>query len=776
MRLEGGFSRFQSRRAPRLLSLATASALILAVLAEFETFELPNGLLFDLAAGAAGGGDPSVLVVRAAQGQEFGTEAALRRRGMTTLQVVGSSAGDVEAVAPRLGVTRRVQLSDRAERLVLLPGAAVMPVLTSEQILSGAVPAETLKGVLALIAPAIETDPPRMLTSAVGSPPEIGMADFLARAHHAQRIDRLVREVAGLPRALLLIAASLLFALLAPRVKARHVPGATGVIAISVLLIGMAMITVAGLLLPITEIAVLSLVTGAAAMAQAKAVRDEKLALLADRAGSFTSRHSLLTDQRRWVDFFPAAMRVTGIKSGLLIEEQPDDSFVVRAAVTGGAEDEPPLPRRQPCFDRADERRPEPVPADDLDGWTGGWIARLDENAEGRLYWLFRFSPGETDLVLPAARRLARRVSELPILNGSARRSSAAADIDARLFGSFSGLLARSSELRQSLGSLRTATMLFDGAGIPLQINEAMERLLRAARLNPARATPVDVASALAGLDAETARGMLGELIRRGGDLRLNPQAPVGGRHYGVRVTEVDGDLLFEATDVTDLQRLAELQRELAGDIDVRIRNDLEAIELATRLASDERLPQERRSRSLAMIGEAASRTRGTLGNLARLVDASIYSSASAPYPVNPRSALIQAAGGLKRVADQRGVRIDLRQPALAALVLAEPLMLDGLIRAMLLIPLSDSERGSAVTADLSEGEQFTELQVTGGFGLPSARFARAVEGLGSDTAEPLRLLGDAKAVIATWGAELEASSSAGQGYRLLLRMRKDER
>ena len=102
--------------------------------------------------------------------------------------------------------------------------------------------------------------------------------------------------------------------------------------------------------------------------------------------------------------------------------------------------------------------------------------------------------------------------------------------------------------------------------------------------------------------------------------------------------------------------------------------------------------------------------------------------------------------------------------------------MLDRLIRALLLIPLSDGERGSTVTARLSEGEHFTELEVTGGFGLPSERFARVIEGQESDTAEPLRLLGEARSVIALWGAEVEASSLAGKGYRLLLRMKKDER
>lgn len=755
---------------------ATASALLLAALNEIEAFALPNGLLFDLAATASPTQDAAVVVVRSAAATEPLLQAALRTSGAAVERVEGAGTSSIEALAPRLGVSRRVQLRGMGERLINLPPTTVMPVLRSEQLLNGSVPLTNLRGVLVLAAPPLVSDPPRFTPSALGKAPEITGADLLARAHHAKATGQLTTEVRGLVGALLLMAVALVLSVGLRLSRVRHVTGATLLIAAAMPVLGLALVRWANLLVPVTELAILSSVVGMATLARRKVAREARLSTLTERASSFAARFTLLSDQRRWVDFFPAAIRLTGVRSGLLLEEQRDGNFVVRAAASAGSGEEVPLLERTEAFDEADRVRPEPARAGDLAGWSDAWISRLDKGAELPLYWVFRLGADDGGPALEAARRLAVRVSQLPLLRTAGRRRTSREDVDAQLFASLGAMLSRSSELQRSLGALQTATMLFDGAGIPLQVNDAMERLLRLIKKDPSRVTPVDLASALGGADADTARGMLSELLRHGGDLNLQSQAEVGGRRFGVRVTEIGGDLLFEATDVTDLHRLAELQRELAADIDARMRNDLEAIELASRLASDERLRPSQRSRALSMVGEAASRSRVTLENVARLVDASIYSRSRVPYPLNPRSALVQAAGALKKVAEQRGVKIELRQPALAALVLAEPSFLDGLIRAMLLVPLSDSQRGESITASLSEGQQFTQLVVTGGFGLPADRFAQAVAGEGPERAEPLQLLGDARIVVEAWGADVQASSEAGQGYRLVLRLRKDER
>lgn len=750
-------------------------AVLLGVLAELRLFRLTNGLLFDIAVSGAPAAEPQAIVVRAPPENSALVAARLRALGAQPLVLTGEgSAGGVSIPPSTYGITRRVELRDGSERLIRLPADAVMPELSAHQLGDGSIPAGALDGVTAIVAPPSALDPPRFEPSGIAGGRALGAADFQARAIHALKSGRSAVEVAGLARFIVLVLAALLLPLAIAALPPRRQANATMLLVALLIAAGLLLVRFAGLLAPVTELVLIAALGGSMATAEARAERDRRLALLADRAGAYAMRNSLLPDPRRWIDFFPAAARLAGVESSIILETNSDGLFDLRAAFGPQASHGAAGLSRTDDFDRADETHPEPVEVQALAGWTNARLARLDSAGDAPVYWLFTVPDDEErSAVLAAAARLARYAAAQPGLATPSRRARRRHPLDVRLYGALSAMISRAGELRGSLGALRTATILFDGMGVPLQVNAAMERLLRVVGLPASRATPVDVAAALARIDPESARAMLGDLVRRGGELTLSSNSQIGVRHFVVRVTQTSGDLLFEAIDVTDLQRLASIQKELATEIDARIRNDLEAIELATRLATDERLPGDRRERALAMIGQAANRTRNTLDDLGRLVDASIYVSEGEPYPVNPRSAVLQAVAAMTPAAEKSGVAIEVRQPALTGLVLAEPELLDTLLRAMLEISLSDSARGSAVELALNEGEQASELIVAGGFGLPADRWAAVLSADDRGAATPIRVLRFARSAVDHWGGSLEATSEAGQGYRFTLRLRK---
>ena len=804
-------------------------ALAVAAMGQVGIFHLTNGLLFDLLVSGVPAGTPRVVVVRASSPDVPLVTDRARAAGATPIVIATTARGSTGAgpatisgmppiripggarwelpgppapgnaaafiPAPQQGISRRMRLwlpgetgrlltiegavlgagTRSADRLVGLPPSAIMPSLTARQIISGAIPPEALRGLWVVIGPPAAQDPPRFLVSGMTGSAALGAADYHARALQSGLSGRAIETLLAIPRLLLLLVFALLLSPLLAAVPARR---RTVVIAGTVVLIfgvGTLLVNFGGVMLPATDLLVLAAALGLASSYRGGKRRQQRLATLGDRAASYLSRNLLLQDQRRWIDYFPAASRLTGVESSLLLEQQGDGTLSLLAAFGPRSTAGRSSMTRSADFDLADAACPKPIIAKEVSGWEKARIARVSGGDGDAIYWLHDVPPAseESDAVFAAAARLAGRINQYPapnlMLSGSSQRDMEGA----RLIGLVETVISRASDLRRSLRALHTAAMLFDAAGLPIQVNNAMEVLLRRCGLQPARVTPVDVAAKLSGLNPDAARLLLGDLVRNGGDVRLTSQGEVGGRRFTVRVIEADGDLIFEAIDVTDLHRLAHIQTELAGHIDAKIRNDLEAIELASRLATDERLPEERRNRALGMISQAAARTRHTLDSLGHLVDASIYDSQPEAYPMNPRSVVLRALADVGRIADQEGVKIEVSQETLTSLVLAEPDLLDSVVHAMLEIAVRDSPRGTMVSAVLHEGPEYGEVVISGGFGMPADRLAAHLSGNLPTTPLPFRTIRRAQQVVKSWEGSLEAVSEVGQGFRFALRLKR---
>jgi hypothetical protein len=792
-------------------------------LSQIGTFRSANGFLFDAALADAHIYEPRVVGVRAQPGNARAVAERLRHLGAerviitaeladgfrrppamlpNALQIglLQSGAGEPTAPLPELAlnivplneglVARRFLLrviDDRRDStgrgtaslfsggLVGLSPQAIMPVLEAEQASGGQLTPGSLEGLHALVAVRGGDDPARLLTSSLPGSPALGASGFQARVLQAILTGNVVVELRGVGRALFLVLASLVLAILLMLVPARHRTAGAALAGVVLLALGLSLVTIADLLLPLAELVLIAAALGVgAAFAEARN-RKQRLVNLEDRVTRRLRQGELLQDSSRWAEFFAVAARLTGVESSLVVRERLDDTFVTLSTfgplATKGAAGLVP----SPDFQRADAVRPAPVEISEMAEWHGAMLVRLSSPGAVGVYWLFALpiSSEERYAIVAAAARLAALTSEqISWGRQPGGNTDRLARSEGQLERAVTGIVDRYGELTRSLNSLQTATILFEGRGIPLIVNPSMERLMAQRGMQISRATPVDLAATLTGIETDAARSALGHLVRHGGQLRLGSEAEVDGRTYTLRVCGLGGALLFEAVDITEPERLARIKTELAVEIDAKIRNDLEAIGLALRLARDERLAPEKRDRALGLIGQAAERTRGTLDSLAHLVDTSALKESEA-YPVNPRSTLAQVLAKLRPGADRGGVSLRVRQPTLSSLVLADPQLLEGTIEAMLQIIVSDSPHGSQAEVVLAEGEHETHLTIRGGFGLPSARFEASLSGESRNPPPPFRIIQRAMRQAPQWGAALAAQSDAGQGYQFDLRLRK---
>lgn len=678
-------------------------------------------------------------------------------------------------------------LNGPSDFLIAMPSREVLPRVPLEQLFSKVFPDDLLRGKIAVVGPGRFVDPPRYVTPATAGKPQVNRAEFHTRAIQSLLAGRAIQPVTGVWRALLLFG----FSVLLVRLLARSDPSALARnLTIGVLLtvgLGYAMLALADLMLPLTELLLAPLVLGFMIFRQKEMLQDERLVRVVDRTTAYVARHALLTDLNRWPDFLATAARLGGIEQWLLFEKLNGGAVEVLASQGHIDENVNAQIRYLPLLKRADEARPAPVPAgESLFRLPGkAHLVRLT-NSERRIYWLYHIPLGDSHEASSA--NAAKRIShslvaalDLEYADPAAKmQSDRFKSLDNRVAHSMDLIVSRSTELRQSLAAMQTAMILYDAAGMPLHTNASMRRILRSLQLDVAESTPVDVAEKLTSIDGGASRSMLKELVLTGGELRLSAAQELEGRRYVLRVNNVQnevgeptGGLLFEAIDVTEVDRMAQVQRELASQIDSQIRNDLEAIQLAARLASDGRLSRERQNKALAHVLEATARARNTLNSIGELLDRALRVGMPDPYPVNPKHSLIRALSCVRSRADELGVELKLEQPGLTTAVIAEPALLDELVEALVRVVLNDSPRGSVVAAELLELESESAIVVTGGFGLPPDRLDDILGGRGKGGSEEFRVIAQATEVLPAWGGVIEASSEPGAGYSFKVRLRK---
>ncbi|TCJ39591.1 hypothetical protein E0504_10860 [Parafrankia sp. BMG5.11] len=739
-------------------------AIGLAFLSATRLFILPNGVVFDTLAARLPLEQQAVIVVRPSALEREAVQANLHAAGVRTINEDDRTSVPIST----FGIERSFADRSGLARLIQLPAEVTAPEFSGAQVLSVPAVMPLLTGRTVVLGPPVSKRDARFTPSVYASPRSLDSTQLHARIMQAVASDRTATELAAPGRAIVLLFFALLLVSLQLVIGSRLRTGSNLVVLVAAWLAGVAALLIGGVLLPLPELTLLILGTPFATKAVASRERDRRLQLLADRAATFMRRSTLVSDGRRFIAFVPAMLRVAGVHSSVILENHDTNGWIPLAGESPETLMGHTITPAQALA--ADKKRPRPVRISNSASGAFLCLSRLDR-AGCPTYCLFEVVPGhDTKPVLIGA---ARVLDHLARLARPATQRSRTGDPDAQLFAAMDRVASFAAELRRTIGALHTAAMLFDGSGVPLQLNSAMRRLLARAKVVEDTATPLDVAVALSGLDQQAALGLLTEALRHGASIGLASRHEIEGRYYDTRVTWTGGDLLFEAADVTDLQQLAHLRTEVASEVDARIRNDLEAIELASKLTGDGRLPSDKRARAMQMVSQAAGRTRDTLENLSRMISGSVHASSSEPFAVNPRTALMQALTAVRSQGGRHLGGVKLTVPQLASLVLADPGELDELLKAMLQVVTSDGEEDGEIRVTLTEGAEASVIVIAGGFGLPPDRFELALSDGAQGVPAPFRTLQRVRGYLGDWGAELKLVSEAGLGYRFELILRR---
>ena len=228
------------------------------------------------------------------------------------------------------------------------------------------------------------------------------------------------------------------------------------------------------------------------------------------------------------------------------------------------------------------------------------------------------------------------------------------------------------------------------------------------------------------------------------------------------------GHLLLQVLDLTDAARAEEAIRTMGTQLDLMVRNDLEAISLAVVLLGRADLPDSQRTRALERMNAAVLRARTRLDATGPYMSAQSGLDADALFPVDLRTVLARTVIGAKRV----GLQVDPDVPRTAAAVIATPARLTALVEAIIRY-LGGGLSGGPVRIAVAEGTENTTVEFYGAaLDLPQARLVEFLDGTRQPDSPDLRLIAAMEPEVRGWGGHLAVQGDAigRSGFVLTLR------
>lgn len=345
--------------------------------------------------------------------------------------------------------------------------------------------------------------------------------------------------------------------------------------------------------------------------------------------------------------------------------------------------------------------------------------------------------------------------------------------------------------LERIFDSTGTAAIFYNPFGEVIQVNGTMATLMKKGRIRIYEMTALDLLNTLCGLHLADGQRILQQVFVEHKTTTLPAGIPGDSRHYfilhvrpvtlGSDLQGIAGDaapfelrgILIELIDVTGLRDLSRLKGSLMERIYFQLRNDLQAVALATDLLADQHAIPPESGEILEMIkqqtDDAATLVEQAQGylftNLLELHQIDCY-------PVDPLEAMHAALASVAEPLRERRLTVDARLPELSRLVLAEPDLLREMLEAMLSVLIDDAISDTSLTILLVEREQSIAYTLNNqGFGMPDARFQDYFAGDG-DVSPQFKKLRRALRQVGNWSGELRGSSTLGAGTRFELKLR----
>ncbi|MFC7737630.1 hypothetical protein ACFQX4_17715 [Roseomonas sp. GCM10028921] len=731
-------------------------------------------------------------------------DAGVLRRMPTTVMVDGTPVPTLPYAAAQQAAAPTTLVSGEAFFPRFPRDPASLPSVDAQRVLEGRVPAELVANRSVVIAPPPDPRLPGFATPPNPDAATLPMPELQAVALDDLLSGRTVRELGPGASLLVILAASLAGLLVYKRISPRKSPWVALAVTAAILLAYYGSLRFADLLLPVSALmlsqGLLSLVIWrwreVAEEHVLTRMRRELSARLRKVAVS-TSDERLQVGTDVWQAAAAMISRLLGIRRSLFLlpcQSPSGTPSLEQAAGVGANLADLPLDRRNPSLPpfsvAMQEGRAIPMERSFLAPAEAGedvYLASVHSSpgAGGTsLFWVFTLPEGETQRVpaLLEAIRGAAAVLEVPA-GDSATFGTGAKRLDDALWRDVDALMRRATTLAGVLNEISTAAVIFDPLGRILHMNARMEAA--AAMTLPAGAdvAPLDLVAALSGLSHDHAARLVRRVLLERTAVELNAARPLGGRYYLLRLAALGGEedgqavasaLLCEAVDVTEPLRLAEVQRGFTEHVGLRLRNQAEAVQLGIGLINDSRLPEPARVGVMARLRDAADAIGTTVTTAESFMTFEVGGPAFRTYPVDALAALRSAAAAASaEAARRRGVRIDLVTPEIAGLALASPAGLDAALGAILLLLVGDTRDGGAVSVTLEQSS--TSMLITSvndGFGMPEARLEAVLSGQEPPGSPELGNLREAVRAAASWGGQLKAEASPGQGFRLSLTLK----
>ncbi|HED51919.1 MAG TPA: CHASE2 domain-containing protein [Gammaproteobacteria bacterium] len=337
--------------------------------------------------------------------------------------------------------------------------------------------------------------------------------------------------------------------------------------------------------------------------------------------------------------------------------------------------------------------------------------------------------------------------------------------------------------LERVFDGMGNAAILYDLFGRVLQVNLQMETLMKRAGLRFFDMTAIDMISAISGRDLRTVREYMHYIVVERTVISLPAPAidndrytymlmirPLIQKQQSLYETDSDltpfqlGGILIELVDISTFKTLNDLQVNLIDQLNVHLRDDLEALVLATDLLNNNKGGEDQQWVGDIITSKADHAIR-IFEDVQKYLYFTFEDASLECYPIDALKPLASSVGELSDMAGKAGIELCTEQPELLYFVMAAPQSLVEVFNDVIRVLIHDASSGSKILIRVTstEGRVCYHFENTG-FGLPPERLHEYLHGDLSVSVDEFRGLRTANRRVQSWGGVFSAETELGKG------------
>ncbi len=354
------------------------------------------------------------------------------------------------------------------------------------------------------------------------------------------------------------------------------------------------------------------------------------------------------------------------------------------------------------------------------------------------------------------------------------------------------GLLERRlATLETVFDGLSTATVLYDLFGRVIQVSRRMEEFARNAHLPVYKLTALDLLIRLCDIDSQQARSLLQQVVLERHELRLLVKTPSESsdsfwvnvrplaRRSGLDSVTDEATpfellgILFELVDMTQMKRMFALKEQLVERLSYQLRNDMEALLIASHLLTQESITTHQKQQCVDILRDKISATIPKFDELQRYLQQDLSKAEPLAYPVDAQLPLLAALKRVESQAKLRYITFAAVIPEVTCLVLAHLSEMEFLFVAVFEALIRDAAEESTIEVKLEQRDGWMHYGFKDvGFGLPNERLQAYLFDPQHSRASEFRSLHDAMQPVSSWGGRVRVHSEIGVGIHFSLHLK----